>query len=165
MYGDNFWLLLRIPTVTEFQTLCTPKVIVFFSPKLIHTWHWIGVGWVYSDFLIAPISCSSKLKCAKLMDGLVGRAPETWKAITQYLSVYSLNIVSIWWRSLGRSTNYEEKPKENMRPNWLKINVFLYLDLNTEEVLLSFCFHYFLWLFSKKETSSSKMFSLCLIEL
>ena len=95
---------------------------------IIHTWHWIGVGWVYSDFLIAPISCSSKLKCAKLMDGLVGRAPETCQAITATYTSKNLNIVVIWCRSLGWSTNHNKKPKENMRPNWLKINIFLYTD-------------------------------------
>lgn len=41
------------------------------------TWHCIGVGWVYSDFLIWCISCSSNPKWAKLLPGLGGAAPET----------------------------------------------------------------------------------------
>lgn len=44
-----------------------------------YTWHWIGVGWVYSDLRIWCISCSSKPKWAKLVQGFGGAAPDTWE--------------------------------------------------------------------------------------
>lgn len=81
-YGQTLKAKLRIQKKPIFLNKIVNKKQTFNKYNTInvyYTWHWMGVGWVYSDLRIWCISCSSKLKWAKLVQGFGGTAPDTWK--------------------------------------------------------------------------------------
>lgn len=103
------------------------------------TWHWIGVGCVYSSFLIAPISCSSKPKCAKLMDGRTGNAPETCQSkITTPISTRKsrrfLTLLHSSWRENKEHHYYESLSYRN----FIQITLQLYMYLHALPILFLF---------------------------
>lgn len=95
-----------------------------------NTWHWIGVGCMYSSFLIAPISCSSKPKCAKLMDGRTGNAPETYQSkITTPISTRKSRFLKLHHNSWRE--NKELRYCKSLRyRNFIQITLQLYIYLH-----------------------------------
>ncbi len=112
-YGHTLKPRVRRKTITVFCEFLRVKVQILscwnLKENLHRTWHWIGVGWVYSDLRIWCISCSSKVKWAKLVQGFGGAAPDTWKRHKKRIRnqktfntvIMRTTTVSTWWRLMS----------------------------------------------------------------